>query len=101
MFTLRRVENDERNARDLADLLRLGQLPESWIVPDRVRELRELVRHRRKLVQIRSILMSQVYAVLANHGIAVLVTDLFGQAGAALRERLMCLRNMAAWNAAA
>lgn len=101
MFTLRRVENDERNARDLADLLRLGQLPESWIVPDRVRELRELVRHRRKLVQMRSILMSQVHAVLANHGIAVLVTDLFGQAGAALRERLMCLRNMAAWNAAA
>ena len=39
----RRVKNDERDARDLADLLRLGRLAEAWIGPppvDRSRWLR-------------------------------------------------------------
>ena len=42
----RRVKNDERDARDLADLLRLGRLAEAWIAPPAVREARELVRYR-------------------------------------------------------
>ena len=29
----RRVKNDERDASDLADLLRLGRLAEAWIAP--------------------------------------------------------------------
>ncbi len=29
----RRVKNDERDARDLADLYRLGRLAEAWIAP--------------------------------------------------------------------
>jgi hypothetical protein len=36
-----------RDAADLADLLRLGRLPEAYVAPPAVRELRELVRHRR------------------------------------------------------
>ncbi|MER8007219.1 MULTISPECIES: transposase [unclassified Streptomyces] len=50
-FTSRRVKNDERDAADLADLLRLGRLPEAWLAPPEVRELRELVRSRHKLVK--------------------------------------------------
>ena len=49
-FAYRRVKNDVRDAADLADLLRMGRLPEAWIAPPAVRELRELVRHRAKLV---------------------------------------------------
>ena len=45
-FSYRRVKNDERDAVDLADLLRMGRLPEAWIAPPRVRELRELTRYR-------------------------------------------------------
>jgi transposase len=30
-FSHRRVKNDELDARDLADLLRMGRLPEAWI----------------------------------------------------------------------
>jgi len=30
-FAYRRVKNDERDAADLADLLRMGRLPEAWI----------------------------------------------------------------------
>jgi hypothetical protein len=29
----RRRKDDERDARDLADMLRLGRLPEAWIAP--------------------------------------------------------------------
>ena len=61
----RRVKNDERDARDLADLLRLGRLAEAWIAPPAIRELRELVRYRAKLVQLRSGLKAQVHAVMA------------------------------------
>jgi hypothetical protein len=49
-----RVKNDERDAIDLADMLRLGRLPQAWIAPPAVRELRELVRYRAKLVALRS-----------------------------------------------
>ena len=33
-----------RDAADLADLLRMGRLPEAWIAPPQIRELQELVR---------------------------------------------------------
>ena len=33
MFSYRRVKNDQRDAADLADLLRMGRLPEAWIAP--------------------------------------------------------------------
>jgi len=48
----RRVKNDVKDAVLLADLLRLGSLPEAWVAPPGLRELRELVRYRTKLVQI-------------------------------------------------
>src|SRR3954465_9107252 len=54
-FEYRRVKNDVRDACDLADLLRMGRLPEAWIAPPATRELRELVRHRAKLVSVRSV----------------------------------------------
>ena len=53
-FENRRVKNDDRDATLLADLLRMGSLPESWIAPRSLRELRELVRYRRKLSQLRT-----------------------------------------------
>lgn len=43
-FRYRRVKNDVRDASDPADLLRMNRLPETWIAPPPVRELRELVR---------------------------------------------------------
>jgi transposase len=44
-FEIRRVKNDFLDSRDLADLLRMGRLPQAWIAPPATRELRELVRH--------------------------------------------------------
>jgi transposase len=83
-WSYRRVKNDELDAEDLCDLLRMGRLPEAWIAPPEVRELRELVRHRAKMVALRSGLKAQVHAVLAKEGVAVPMSDLFGKAGMAL-----------------
>ena len=47
----KRVKNDRRDAYELANLLRLGSLPEAYIAPRQLRELRELVRERAKLVR--------------------------------------------------
>ena len=80
-FTYRRVKNDERDAADLADLLRMGRLPEAWIAPRDVRELRELTRYRAKLVGKRTGYKDMVHAVLAKLGIAVVCSDLFGRGG--------------------
>jgi transposase len=81
MFAYRRVKNDERDAADLADLLRMGRLPEAWIAPPACRELRGWVRHRAKLVGLRSHLKCQVHAVLAQAGVQVPMSDLFGAGG--------------------
>jgi transposase len=87
-FEYRRVKNDERDATDLADLLRMGRLPEAWIAPPVIRELRELVRHRAKLVALRSHCKAEIHAVLAKCGVQVSMTDLFGVAGIDLLNRV-------------
>jgi transposase len=99
----RRVKNDERDAILLADLLRMGSLPEAWIAPPELRELRELVRYRRKLSQLRAGLKSQVHAVLGKEGVIPLLTELWGPAGTVwlddlelpdvYRDRIVSLRS--------
>ena len=66
----------------------MGRLPEAWIAPPELRELRELVRYRAKLVALRSGLKAQVHAVLAKEGVHVPMTDLFGVAGNHLLDTL-------------
>jgi transposase len=87
-FTTRRVKNDERDAVDLADLLRMGRLPEAHIAPEPVRALRELVRHRAKLSRWRSSVKTSIHAVLAKRGVPVPMSDLFGVEGTALLDAL-------------
>lgn len=86
-FAYRRVKNDARDAADLADLLRMGRLPEAYVAPPAVRELRELVRYRAKLVAWRSGLKASVHAVLAKQGVHIAVSDLFGVGGRDLLAR--------------
>jgi transposase len=87
-FAYRRVKNDERDAADLADLLRMGRLPEAWLAPPETRELRELVRGRHKLVNLRTSCRNQAHGVVAKHGIVVPMSDLFGVDGAVFLNEL-------------
>ena len=84
----RRVKNDERDATDLVDLLRMGRLAEGWVAPPPLRELRELIRYRGKLVHMRSNAKAQVHAVLAKEGVAVPMSDLFGVGGQRLLDEV-------------
>ena len=78
-FEGRRVKNDQRDCHVLGDLMRAKMLPEAWISTPQVREWRELVRYRAKLVGMRSGL--KAHAVLAKHGMGVPMSDLFGVGG--------------------
>ena len=89
----RRVKNDVVDATDLADMLRLGRLPEAWIAPPALRQLRELVRYRAKLVQLRSGLKAQVHAVMAKQGVLPTVVDMFGPAGQVQLDEMGLDRN--------
>jgi len=84
----RRVKNDERDARDLADLLRLGRLAEAWIAPPATRELRELVRFRYKLSNLRTGLKAQAHAVMAKNGVLPVRNDMWRTGGAAQFDSL-------------
>src|SRR5215203_1088073 len=59
-----RLKNDKVDAAILAQLLRADLLPEAWIAPPAVRQLRALLRHRIQLVRLRN----RIHAVLADHG---------------------------------
>ena len=75
------MKNDERDATEIAHRLRRNDLPEAWIAPPQLRDLRELVRYRAKLVALRSGLKAQVHAVLAKQGVVPKLDDLFGPEG--------------------
>jgi transposase len=84
----RRVKNDYRDCQELLGRMRLNKLPEAWIAPPAVRELREMVRYRAKLVALRTGLKAQVKAVLAKHGLHPPVNDLWGLSGTAYLNEL-------------
>ena len=77
----RRVKNDYLDCREILDRMHLGKLPEAWIAPKEIRELRELVRYRIKLVHMRTSAKAQVKAILIKHGLQPPVEDLWGVAG--------------------
>jgi transposase len=76
-----RVKNDTVDATTLAQLLRTHLLPEAWIAPPEARQARQLVRSRAALVRLRSRLKCQAHAILADHGLTLQMSDLFGVAG--------------------
>jgi transposase len=63
-----RLKNDKVDAAILAQLLRADLLPEAWIAPPAVRDLRALVRHRVSLVRLRTRMCNKIHAVAADHG---------------------------------
>jgi transposase len=76
-----RVKTDAVDARTLAHLLRADLLPEAYVAPRELRDLRELLRHRIGLTAMRSALKNRVHAILAKHGITRQHSDLFGKGG--------------------
>jgi transposase len=63
-----RLKNDKVDAAILAQLLRADLLPEAWIAPPEVRQLRAVLRHRISLVRLGTQLRNRIHAVAADHG---------------------------------
>jgi transposase len=81
-------KTDRIDAAVLAELSRRDLIPAIWLPDPRVRAERERARFRLHLVKHRSSLKNRVHAVLLSHGKPCPVSDLFGQRGRALLERM-------------
>src|SRR3954451_11765403 len=66
--TKKRAKTDRADARHLRELLMIGRLPESWIPPDHLLELRARVRLRHTLVDQRGEWQQRIQSVLYHHG---------------------------------
>jgi transposase len=64
-----KVKTDKIDSETLAHLLRADLVPESWVPPQELRDLRELVKRRAFLVKMRTKLKNRVHAELAKRDI--------------------------------
>jgi transposase len=67
--TKKRAKGDRADARHLRELLMVGRLPESWIPPEHLIDLRARVRLRHTLVDQRREWQQRMQAVLYHHGV--------------------------------
>jgi transposase len=83
-------KTDVKDSEWLADLLRHGLLKASFIPPKPIRELRELTRYRKTLVQERAQEINRLQKVLegANVKLASVATDILGKSGRLMLEAL-------------
>jgi transposase len=64
----KRAKTDRGDARHLRELLMIGRVPESWIPPDHLLDLRAQVRLRHTLVDQRAEWQQRIQSVLYHHG---------------------------------
>jgi transposase len=72
------VKTDKRDTLALARLLAAHLIPEVWVPPAHVRELRALVSHRRRLMSQRTAAKNRLRAVLQRHQLMPPKGDLYG-----------------------
>jgi transposase len=64
-------KTDWADAKLLADLVRVGYLPKVWLAPERIRQLRMLVRYRQQLVDSRRNAKLRISALLRQNRVRV------------------------------
>ena len=74
-------KNDREDSYKPAKLLRLGGLPEVHLPSRYSDDLRSLVRYRRSLGEIVTMIKNRVHAILASAGISIDATDILGKKG--------------------
>jgi transposase len=83
-------KTDLKESEWIADLLRHGLLQASFIPPEPIREVRELTRYRKTLVQERADEINRMQKVLetANVKLASVATDVLGKSGRHMQSRV-------------
>ena len=76
-----RIKSDKVDARILAHLLRTNLIPECYVPPKEMREIRSLVRHRLSIVKLRTMVKNKVHALVDRNGFKHEFSDLFGKSG--------------------
>src|SRR5947209_18816511 len=84
-------KTDVKDSEWLADLLRHGLLKASFIPPKPIRDLRDLVRYRKTLVQERAQEVNRLQKVLetANIKLSSVASDVLGKSGRDMLEALL------------
>jgi transposase len=79
-------KTDRVDAQELARMVRLNSVPESYVPTDEVREARALVRGRQTLVENRTKYANKIHGLLSDHGITEDVKPLSVEGREFLRE---------------
>ncbi len=84
-------KTDVKDSEWIADLLRHGLIAKSFVPSKPLRELRDLLRYRRKLVEGRSAERNRLHKLLetANIKLATVISDIFGVSGLAMLKALL------------
>lgn len=84
-------KTDPRDAEWIADLLAHGLIRPSFVPPPEIRQLRDLTRHRVKLVQDRNRVHNRIHKVLEDASIKLdtVASDILGTTGRAIIEAII------------
>jgi transposase len=66
---VRRQKTDTRDAEHLLELLSTKRFPRLWVPSPQERDLRQLLKHRHKLVQMRTSVQNQLHYLAMNQGV--------------------------------
>jgi transposase len=64
----KRAKTDRIDARHLRELLLIERLPESWVPPEHIQQIRTLMRMRHSMVEERSAYLQRIHAQLFHNG---------------------------------
>jgi len=81
----KRAKTDRIDARHLRELLLIERLPESWVPPEHIQQIRTLMRMRHSMVEERSAYLQRIHAQLFHNGCPRQEKELISAEG---RERL-------------
>jgi transposase len=83
-------KTDVKDAEWIAELVRHGLVAKSFVPPKPIRELRDLMRYHRKLVNVRSGERNRLLKLLetANIKLSSVATNVFGKSGMAMLEAI-------------
>jgi len=68
-LVVRLQKTDRRDAKHILDLLLDGRFPRLWVPSTQMRDVRQLLRHRQKLVEIRTQVKNQLQHLALNQGV--------------------------------
>ena len=68
-LVVRQQKTDRRDAQHILELLVDGRFPRLWVPSQQIRDVRQLLRHRQKLVEIRTQVKNQLQHLALNQGV--------------------------------